>query len=128
VAYTNSPPPLEIHLHQGHNPRWGLAPDQGSYQAGTDPAVGAEPAKSRWDLDAIRVLGTVPDRAAGKMLGKSYFSAKSMRIALGIPIVDIRTWDGNPVPQPFTDEELRTRWDEFKTRQRQKKRKERGSA
>ena len=61
------------------------------------------------------VLGTMPDRVVAEHLGKTRNSVAIMRRALGLNAVDLRTWDGQARPQTIAREELKTRWDLFRT-------------
>jgi len=71
--------------------------------------------ESKWTLDQLMVLGTMPDRVVAEHLGKTRNSVAIMRRALGLNAVDLRTWDGQPRPQTIAREELQTRWDRFRT-------------
>jgi len=71
--------------------------------------------EAKWTLDQLMVLGTMPDRIVAEHLGKSRNSVAIMRRALGLDVVDLRTWDGKPRPQLVAREELQARWDRFRT-------------
>jgi transcriptional regulator with XRE-family HTH domain len=71
--------------------------------------------ESRWTLDQLMVLGTLPDRVIAEHLGKTRNSVAIMRRALGIDAVDVRTWNGTPQPQKVGREEMQARWDRFRT-------------
>jgi hypothetical protein len=55
--------------------------------------------ESKWTLDQLMVLGTMPDRIVGEHLGKTRNAVAIMRRALALDAVDERTWDGKPRPQ-----------------------------
>jgi hypothetical protein len=71
--------------------------------------------ESKWTLDQLMVLGTMPDRVVAEHLGKTRNSVAIMRRALGLDIVDVRNWDGLARPQKIAREELQARWDRFRT-------------
>ncbi len=78
--------------------------------------------ESKWTLGQIMVLGTMPDRIVAEHLGKSRNSVAIMRRALGLDVVDLRTWDGEPRPQIVAREELQDRWDRFRTETKERAR------
>jgi hypothetical protein len=71
--------------------------------------------EAKWTLGQITVLGTMPERVVAEHLGKTRNSVAIMRRALGIDVVDLRTWDGRPRPQTVTRVELQGRRDRFRT-------------
>ncbi len=76
--------------------------------------------ESKWTLNQLAVLGTMPDRVVAEHLGKTRNSVAIMRRALGLDAVDLRTWDGQPRPQIIARRELQTRWDRFRTATKEK--------
>jgi hypothetical protein len=76
--------------------------------------------ESKWTLDQLMVLGTMPDRIVAEHLGKTRNSVAIMRRALGLDVVDLRTWDGQPRVQIIAHEELQARWDRFRQETKEK--------
>jgi len=72
--------------------------------------------ESRWTVEALRRLGTMPDREVAHRLGRNRNSVALMRRSLGIPAVDARYWDGAERPCPLSDAEVQRRWDEARAR------------
>jgi transcriptional regulator with XRE-family HTH domain len=70
--------------------------------------------EAKWTLDQLMVLGTMPDRVVAEHLGKTRNSVAIMRRALGLDVIDVRTWNGEPRPQKITRKELQARWDRFR--------------
>ena len=71
--------------------------------------------ESKWTLDQLMVLGTMPDRVVAEHLAKTRNSVAIMRRALGLNVVDLRTWDRKARSQTIARKELQTRWDRFRT-------------
>ena len=78
--------------------------------------------ESKWTLDQLMVLGTMLDRVVAEHLGKLRNSVAIMRRALGVDVVDLRTWDGESRPQIIAREELQARWDRFRTETKERAR------
>jgi hypothetical protein len=76
--------------------------------------------EAKWTLDQLTALGTMPDRVVAEHLGKTRNNVAIMRRALGINVVDLRTWGGRPLPPVITREELQTRWDRFRTQTKER--------
>lgn len=73
-------------------------------------------AESKWTLDLLRQLGTMPDRELAVRLGRTRNSVAIMRRTLGIASVDARYWDGSILPQQLADDEILSRWEVAKVR------------
>ena len=78
--------------------------------------------ESKWTLDQLMVLGTMPDRVVAEHLGKSRNSVAIMRRALGLDVLDLRNWDGKSRPQTVARQELQARWDRFRTETKERAR------
>ena len=81
--------------------------------------------ESKWTLDTLARLGTVPDRVLARELDRSRNSVAIMRRALGVAAVDARDWDGRRRPAPLPTDELRRRWDAFREQVRQRQQEQR---
>jgi transcriptional regulator with XRE-family HTH domain len=76
--------------------------------------------ESKWTLDQVMALGTMPDRVVAEHLGKTRNSVAIMRRALGLDAIDIRAWDGRARPQSIAREELQARWGQFRNETKEK--------
>lgn len=70
-----------------------------------------------WSIEEMMMLGTIPDRILGELIGKTRMAVMLMRRNIGdIPAIDPRFWDGVIVAQNMPEEEMRRRWEAFKNR------------
>lgn len=92
----------------------------------TSVKLGDPSPNRRWTLGRIRHLGTAPDHVIASELGVSSEAVRLMRRALGIPLIQARTWNGIKRPRPFRDAELTKRFQAYCVRVRDAARKRRG--
>jgi DNA-binding transcriptional regulator YiaG len=79
---------------------------------------------SKWTLDTIRLLGTMPDREVAARIGKSRTAVCTMRLLLGIAAISAIGWDGKELAQTLSDGELDERWARSRKRMIERKRRE----
>lgn len=69
-----------------------------------------EPDKEKWTIEALVLLGTMPDAVLAKKLKRRPATVAAMRRRLRLNLVPLKGWDGFIVPQKFSREEIERRF------------------